>query len=321
MALTEEQKKERQSGIGGSDASTIMGVSLYKDPWTLYLEKTGEIPDGFIGNPYTEWGDLLEPAIASKYAEATGRKIRVDNKTHRSKTHPFMLGHIDRRVVGGDDRRALEVKTASRPEGWGESGSNEIPSAYYCQVQHYIEVLKLDVVDVAVLIGGNDYRQYEIPRAPDFLKVLIEAEEEFWDRVEAKVAPDPVFEHRRMVETMKSLFPGTNGSIVHLPEVAQKYNDVLEDAREQRLLFEKVEAGCKNRISMLMGEVSIGLLPDGTCYTRKEVKRKGYEVSETEYIDQRHVKTLPKAALTWLEEQPALEKADDIQRQLTAETD
>jgi putative phage-type endonuclease len=313
MALTEEQIAERQTGIGGSDAPIIMGVSSYKDLWTLYMEKRGEVQSGFIGNQYTEWGDRLEPLIAQKYADETGNKIRVDNKTYRSKEHPFMIGHIDRRVVGTGERRALECKTAAIPYEWGPTGSNEIPQAYLCQVQHYIHVLKLDVVDVAVLIAGNEYRQYEIPRNDELIRILIEAEEEFWDRVEAGVSPDPVFEHGQMVKTLSQLFPGTNGSVVELPSVAQKYHDVLQDAREQRLIYEKMETGCKNRLAMLLGESSAGLLPDGTCYTRKSVTRKAYEVEESTYIDMRHTKKLPKAVEEWLAEsqpQQALENAD-----------
>ncbi len=39
MALTEEKKAERRSGIGGSDAPVVMGISPYKDPLELFLRK------------------------------------------------------------------------------------------------------------------------------------------------------------------------------------------------------------------------------------------------------------------------------------------
>jgi predicted phage-related endonuclease len=226
-----------------------------------------------------------------------------------------MMGHIDRRVVGGKERRALEVKTTSIADDWGEDGTTEIPNYVMCQIQHYMHVIKLDVVDVAVLIGGNDYRQYEIPRMDDLIRRIIEAEEEFWDRVEAKVPPEPEFEHRSMTELIKNLYPGTNGSIIELPEVAQKYHDVLKDAAEQRQIYEKIEIGCKNRLAMLLGEGSIGMLPDGTCYTRKEVKRKEYVSPESSYMRMAHSKKLPKEAAAWIEdhrkESTALETDND----------
>jgi len=311
MAITDDKLVERRSGIGGSDAPVVLGVNPFKTSLTLYHEKRGDIaPDDFDDNRFIEWGNILEPAVAEKYAKETGRKIRVDNKTYRSKTHPYMLAHIDRRVVGGGERRALEIKTTSvfAGDGWGESGSNEVPASVFCQLQHYIHVLELDVIDTAVLIGGSDYRQYEIVRHDDFIAQLIEAEEEFWDRVQAGVPPEAHYEHRDTERLISKLYPGTNGSVVRLDSLAQKWADVQADAREQRLMYEKVEAGCANRIAMLMGSAAVAVLPDGTCFERKEVSRKAYEVSATSYMSMARKNKVPEAALKALASEDAATK-------------
>jgi putative phage-type endonuclease len=308
MALTDTQLAERRSGIGGSDAPVILGVNPFKTALTLYHEKRGDIPpDDMVDNRFVEWGNILEPAVAAKYAERTGRKIRVDNTTHRSKAHPHMLAHIDRRVVGTKERRALEVKTTSifAVDGWGEDGSSEVPATVFCQLQHYIYVLDLDVIDTAVLVGGSDYRQYEIFRHDKMIEQLIEAEEEFWDRVQAGEPPEAQFEHRDTVALIEKLYPGTNGSVVRLPEIAMKWADVQEDARKQRLMYEKVEAGCANRIAMLMGSAAIGVLPDNTCYERKLIPRKAFDVPASSHMRMDHKEKVPVAALEALASEEA----------------
>jgi hypothetical protein len=108
------------------------------------------------------------------------------------------------------------------------------------------------------------------------------------------------------------LYPGTNGQVLQLPEVAQSYQDVMDDAAAQRKLFDDTITGCKNRLAMLMGQCAVGLLPDGSAITRKEVVRKEYTVNETSYIDTRRVKKLPKLAADAIEAGTVLlEKPDD----------
>lgn len=296
-----------------------MRLSPFNEPYTLFLEKTGQLENEDVQNDAMFWGSLLEEPVAKAYSEKTGRNVQRNNRSIRHKKHDFMIAHIDRKVVG--ESRGLECKTSGFGIGWGQSGTNDIPPYVYAQVQHYIEVLGYECWDVACLVGGNDLRIYEIGRDDDFISRLIDAEQEFWDRVEAKVPPEPTWEHGALVETMKAMFPGTNGSIVQLPEVAQKYADVLADAKEQAKIYEQIIEGCKNRLQMLQGSASVAILPDGTCFTRKTVERKAYEVQASEYLSWSHSKKLPKAAQDALESgsvivienasQPALEVKHD----------
>lgn len=47
----------RNQGIGGSDASVIMGLNPYKSAYQLWLEKRGVAePEDLTGNPYIYWG-------------------------------------------------------------------------------------------------------------------------------------------------------------------------------------------------------------------------------------------------------------------------
>ena len=60
-----------------------------------------------------------------------------------------MLANLDRVIVGG--RGILECKTTARTEGWGPSGSDEIPLTYYLQLVHYLAVTDSPFADLAVV--------------------------------------------------------------------------------------------------------------------------------------------------------------------------
>jgi len=88
-----------------------------------------------------------------------------------------------------EDGRVFEAKTARSADGWGEPGSAEIPVEYFAQVQHGLFVTGLEIADVAVLVGGSDFRVYNVPRDVDFQCLLVDAEANFWGRVEAGNPP------------------------------------------------------------------------------------------------------------------------------------
>jgi len=180
--------KDRQTGIGGSDAAAVLGLSKWKTPLEVYMEKRGEA-GGQDDNESMLWGRALEPVIRQQYAERTGRVVRVPQGILRHPEHNFMLANLDGVT---DDGRLLEIKTARSGQEWGEVGTDMVPQAYLIQVQHYLSVTALSVADVAVLIGGSDFRLYEVPADAELQEMIIDGEAAFWQRVIEGVPPEPV---------------------------------------------------------------------------------------------------------------------------------
>lgn len=296
--LTDAQLEEQKTGIGGSEAATVLGINPFKTAFQLYLEKRGEAPpeDPEFLKQSRYWGSKLEEPVREAYAEETGYKVQRVNKLMRSKEHPFMIAFLDGRVVGEDRRIGYEGKTAVRADGWGESGSNEVPAYIMCQCQHYLAVTNYDLWDLAVLIGNRDFRLYRIAPIDEIIEQVVTAEETFWDRVEAGVPPEPDWQASSMTRLIKNMYKGTDGTVIELPAVAEHYHKALEDARKQRDLYNGIVDGCRNHLAMMMKEAAFGLLPDGTVYTRKRIVRSSYSVGETEYTMMRHVKKVPAEA-------------------------
>lgn len=182
----------RRLGIGGSDAAAIMGMSKYATPLTVWMEKTGRsVPEDISGKPAVYWGSVLEDVVAKEYAKRHPElKVRRLNAVMVSKEHPFMRASVDRVVTDANGRRGiLECKTAGlmRACDWEEG----IPDYYVPQPIHYLAVSGYEFYSVAVLIGGQDYREYTFERDQEDIDLLIESEEAFWKMVEGDVMPAP----------------------------------------------------------------------------------------------------------------------------------
>jgi putative phage-type endonuclease len=255
--------EQRRSGIGGSDAPAILGVSRFATPLDVYFDKRGLVPDR-PPNGAMEWGTRLEPLVRQAYAEATGRTVRVPTTILRHPTHAFMLGSIDGVT---EDGRLVEIKTSRSAEGWGEPGSDEVPDAYLVQVQHYLTVTGLTLADVAVLIGGSDFRLYEVPADPDLQATLIDIEGAFWDRVQRGDPPDPV-----TYADAQKRWPTSSARIVQAPAEVFEAVQRLHAAKVRETEAEKEADALQAAICAAMGEGDVLVYGDATLATWKAGK-------------------------------------------------
>jgi len=238
--LTVEQLETRKSGIGGSDAAAACGVSPWKTPLQLWMEKAEGLQlDDLSNNDKVHFGNVLEDVVAAEFQRRKGINVMRHRATMRHKDRPFMLANIDRRLVGV--REGLEIKTAdSRTAAqWGEQGSDEIPMHYLLQCVHYMAVTGWDRWHVAVLIGGNEFRSYVIERDVTLEERLIDRENAFWSCVTRRVPPPA-----ETAEDLLLLYPKDNGeAIVATPEIA----DAIESLKNLKAELKGLEAGIKDR--------------------------------------------------------------------------
>lgn len=208
MSLTPEQLEARKNGIGGSDAPIVCGLSPYKTPYQLWLEKAGqEEPEDISGKEIVHFGNVLENVVAEEYVRRSGNKVRRVNKTLYHPEHKFMLAHIDRDIVALDGVLECKTTNAFRRKAWGEEGTDDLPLDYLCQGQHILSVTGKAFIDFAVLIGGNEYRGYKAIRDEDAIEAIIFKEKQFWECVENKTPPPPV-----NLEDIKAMYAEDRGT-------------------------------------------------------------------------------------------------------------
>lgn len=288
MSLTAEQLAERYTGIGGSDAAPALGLSPYKSALELFIDKRERRAPSSVELSEFRWGNLLEPVIRQEYATATGRIVRLPEGTLRHPQHNFVIAHVDGVT---DDRRVFEAKTARSADGWGKTGTDEVPHHYLIQVQHYLAVTGFAIADIAVLIGGNDFRLYEVPADRELQEMIIDGEADFWKSLQTGTPPEPDFTRTDAADIMRRLFPGTDGSSIVADQEAAHHRLVMQHAQSMVSDYSKLAEGARAHLLHVMGNASTLVFPDaGVQLRRKLIERKGYTVEASKHIDARFIK-------------------------------
>lgn len=183
----------RKKGLGASDAPIIMGVSPWKTPLQLYLEKTGQVepePAGWAADR----GNRLEP-IARKAYE-TLRANDVGPLKFPAQT--FESGAYLRASLDGFNKelnRGLEIKCIGKAT-YEMALNGEIPIYYYWQIQHQLHVTGAELIDYCVyyVAKGDDEATGKVcvitqrPNQGDMTRYLKKAHD-FWRCIQTKTPP------------------------------------------------------------------------------------------------------------------------------------
>lgn len=239
----------RRSGIGGSDAPAILGLSPWRTAVDVWLEKTGRSA-GQEENDAMYWGTRLENLVAQEYALRTGREVRRHNFMPRS---GVLVGNVDRLVCDGPGIapahkgkvrcvRILEAKTTRTEAGW-EDGA---PDYYVAQVLHYMGLLPtVQTADIAVLfLSERKFETYEITREPAVIAAMQERLTEWWVRHVVEDAPPEPQNEADCRRVWTAHRPGTTATASAEVEAACI---LLKDLaqREKALEAEKAELRAK----------------------------------------------------------------------------
>lgn len=216
--------KEREKGIGSSEATTLMGVNPYEDRYRLFMRKTGQMPPKAT-TEQMELGHHLEPAVASRFAELTGAWIdprsegdwiAVDAKKDWLRVSPDRIW-----VPAGEEHRKenwriLECKTTGM-----SVDPADIPSYWYCQLQYQMGVMGIKKGAVAWIssfpVFNAGYR--EIDFNPSYYALIVQAIDEFWNgNVLAGIPPEP-----EQLEDLRAKYSGKNQAVKGESMVAEDW--------------------------------------------------------------------------------------------------
>ena len=193
----------RMNGIGGSDASAVIGMNPYKTNIELFEEKTGRrIPEDISEKPYVIYGKKAEEHIRELF-KLDYPEYHVEHHEYRilqSIRYPFMQASLDGELEDVDGRKGiLEIKTTNILQSMQyEKWKDRIPDNYYIQVLHYLLVIGYQFVVLRANLRsdwGQDKRttvkHYFIERSEvqDGLDMLIQEEIKFWKYVESGRKP------------------------------------------------------------------------------------------------------------------------------------
>lgn len=274
----------RRAGITGRDAAVLLGVDPYASPLSLYVDKlTGPEFDSDAGEA-AYWGSQLEHVVAIEWGKRN-RDRGVILPTPGLLAHPdqpWQMATIDRYVA--QDRRSrphavLEVKTtgAWRAEQWPEHGAP--PLHVLAQVQHQLIVTGLELGYVAVLVGGQSYREWEVPFEPDLAAEITAIEAEFLDRLRRRDPPAPIG-HAADDDALDALFTADGSeAVVDAGLVARRL-----ELFAQRKSLEAEQKRLEQQIKAQLGDATEGVDESGRALVSwREQTRAGYQVPEASF--------------------------------------
>lgn len=249
--ITEEQRKARSLGIGGSDMAIILGLSNYMTPYQLYLEKTGQ---GTIREETEQqyWGNQLEGIIREEFE----KRNSVTVETPDTLIHPFynhLRGNVDGFIPSWNAILEIKCSSSFMAHEWGPDDSDVIPMQYLVQVAHYCAITNSDCAYIAVLIGGNSYRQFKYERDLELEMKLITEANKFWDCVANKTPPEA-----STLLDLKLMFPQhvEKKKITVSGEIIADL-ETLVNNRLQIKQLDQIEEACKFNIMQFMQDSEV----------------------------------------------------------------
>jgi putative phage-type endonuclease len=192
--LTIDQLEERRTGLGGTDAAAVLGVSPWVSPLDVYNEKVHGITTETTDPEQLArmaWGLTVEPALHARYREVSGRtrlrRVSAHSRTMRHPKLPWVIGHPD----ALDSEVVVDYKWNERAQGWGEPGTDEVPPHYKLQIWHYMLLTGRRLGVLYASVGGRPPAEWLVPWVPE-IPLLGEEEGDWWrEHVLAGVPPDP----------------------------------------------------------------------------------------------------------------------------------
>lgn len=229
---------QRRTALGGSEIAAVLGLSPWESRFSLWHRKSGAI-EPQEDSSILEWGRRLESAVRTKWADEhkpSHTRPRLGLTFLRDGWRLASPDAIVRRRRSPRASEVLEIKTAAYDDGWGTPGTDEIPVYYLTQVRWYLGVLDLATAHVAVLIGGNDYREYTVEQDADDLALMITEGRRFLDSIETGDRPD-IDASSQTYQTVRELHPDIDPERAEIaPDLADEYlaSRIARDAEESR---------------------------------------------------------------------------------------
>lgn len=231
--LTPEQKLTRHKGIGASESPIIMGFSTYKTPYELYLEKTGLVEADNAETEQQYWGNALERPILEHFARENKVTLEYPDTIYHRK-YPFIFANLDawcpelNAVVEAKNSNTFMAKT------WDRAQEDGIPMQYLIQIAKQVACVNCETGYCAVLIGGNEYRQYTYHRDYELEDLIIQADINFWDCVQLRIEPDLT-----QLSDYKLKYPESTDNKVELPGFLLPVIEEMQDIRSSIKKWEK----------------------------------------------------------------------------------
>ena len=244
----------REKRIGGSDVGAILGVNKYKSIIDVYIDKTEG--SNFEGNEATFWGHMHESTIMKVFAQK--HKEFTVSQAPYSVVNDFLIANLDGVLKDRNtgDYGVLEIKTTNA-FNYKDWEGDVVPQYYYAQVQHYLMLTGYKFAYIAVLIGGNKYKDFKIERSEEDINLIRNKATEFYqENLLKKIPPMPDGSDAYMEHLKKKALEIENNEVIEFADLEEKAAKVKELGKQINSL--------KKDQDLLKEEIMLELINNGT---------------------------------------------------------
>ena len=186
----EEWLKARESRIGGSEASSLIGINPYQSLRDLWLKKKGHIVEE-IDNEAVRYGNACEPILRELF-KLKHPELEVEyheNTILYSNEYDWISYSPDSLSYDGARKGIVEFKTSFiRNSAMNNEWKDRIPQQYFTQILWGLLCTDFEYVDLMAelryLDGNSSVKQYHIEKMEvlDDMEYLLNESKTIWDR-------------------------------------------------------------------------------------------------------------------------------------------
>lgn len=286
--ITAEQKELRKKHLCASDAAPALGLSPYKSPVELWLEKRGEITEDESIADFlpVQIGNACERPILEYAIEKLGLTPAY-NAYSQMFVHDngVLAANFDALAFEGGDEEApflpVEAKYAERREEWGpeQDGLDGIPQQYAVQMLTQIAVIGAPKGYLAAYLPGR-YREVRIYECVPPAGMVVSLEQtlcKWWfEHVVKGARPEQAEPCTLEVLARRIRVPGK--TIELDPGLVSTWRDLDAAAKEAV----KQADSAKAKVIEALGDAEMGISPVGVV-SYKQQSRKEYTVAASTF--------------------------------------
>ena len=277
---------KRRCGIGGSDASSILGFNPYRSSMSVYLDKINiskgksiarnccieseEYKENEINydNKNTYKMDLsnkLKSFVASEFMIKTGKKVRHINGMLRNDKYPFAIANIDRAVIGEKAFLECKVTNSFNKKEWEKS----VPIHYQIQMNHYMAVTGASHCYVCVLIGNEELVIHKLEKDEEMIDEIMKLEEMFWNNCvlgDELPMPDGSSDYSKTLDVLYKDSKDAELILFEAESVLERYDEVVKLYKD----FEREKKAIEQYLKLQMKNYEIAYVGDRKITWKKQ---------------------------------------------------
>lgn len=274
---------ERRKSIGGSEVGAILGLNKYASAYSVWANKTGQVPD-IEPNEAMRQGTDLEDYVAHRFAELSGWKVARENYILRNSDYPHLHANIDRRIIG--QKAGLECKTASAYSAGRFAGEN-FPESYYAQCVAYMAITGYPYWYLAVVVLGKEFKVFQLTTVSDAATpewcegstyvspaefvAIRDAAAEFWHYIETDTEP-PADSGAGTAEALLAVHPHSDGTTIDLFGCDRLVEDYLSAKERSKAAAQEADA-IANQLKRRLGDAECGTCSDFSVSWKSQSRR------------------------------------------------